>query len=202
VLAIAIALLALRGPHRPGRSLSETELVSAVELQKQHEQVLPTIEHIAAVADELRGQPDDVTPVRALLDELETTLLPHERADDHDLVPLIAKRLGSPESVAALHGAHAEIEQQVIRLRRLLSRIESTHYGNADLVELRRLLYGLYAVLRLHNTQEDEGVSALISQSAGRRQPAPGDPASSMALVTESSATSSRDVPSATKTRA
>ena len=168
VLAIAIALLALRAPHRPGRSLSETELVSTVELQKQHEQVLPTIEHIAAVADELVGQPDDVTPVRALLDELETTLLPHERADDHDLVPLIAKRLGSPESVAALHGAHAEIEQQVIRLRRLLSRIENTHYGNADVVELRRLLYGLYAVLRLHNAQEDEGVSALTSQSAGR----------------------------------
>ena len=26
-----------------------------------------------------------------------------------------------------------------------------------DIIELRRLLYGLYAVLRLHNAQEEEG---------------------------------------------
>jgi hypothetical protein len=29
-------------------------------------------------------------------------------------------------------------------------------------VELRRLLYGLYAVLRLHNAQEDEGAHSLV----------------------------------------
>lgn len=170
VLAIAIALLALRSPHRPGRRLSATELASTAQLQQQHEQVLPTIERIAAVADELRDQPDDLSAVHALLDELETTLIPHERADDRQLVPLIAQRLGSPESVAALHGAHAEIEAQVIRLRRLLSRVGTTHGSRSDVVELRRLLYGLYAVLRLHNIQEDEGASALTTQSAGKHR--------------------------------
>jgi hypothetical protein len=161
VLAIAIALLALRSPHRPGQPLSEQDLASTAQLQRQHEGVLPTVEHIAAVADEFPDQPEDLTAVRALVDELETTLLPHERADDRELIPLIAKRLGSPESVAALHGEHAEIEQQIIRLRRLLTRVDATGCSHTDVVELRRLLYGLYAVLRLHNTQEDESVSAL-----------------------------------------
>jgi heavy metal translocating P-type ATPase len=161
VLAIGIALLALRTPHRQGQRLSESELAFTAQLQQQHEGVLPTIERIAAVADTLADQPGDLDAVHALIDELETTVLPHEREDDRELVPLIAKRLGSPESVAALHGAHAEIEQQVIQLRRLVSRIEATHCSRADVVELRRLLYGLYAVLHLHNVQEDEGVSAL-----------------------------------------
>ena len=31
-----------------------------------------------------------------------------------------------------------------------------------DVIELRRLLYGLYAVLRLHNAQEEEGAFSLV----------------------------------------
>ncbi len=35
-----------------------------------------------------------------------------------------------------------------------------------DVVELRRLLYGLYAVLRLHNAQEEEGAFSLVPDRA------------------------------------
>jgi hypothetical protein len=31
-------------------------------------------------------------------------------------------------------------------------------------VELRRLLYGLYAILRLHNAQEEEGAFSLVPE--------------------------------------
>jgi hypothetical protein len=31
-----------------------------------------------------------------------------------------------------------------------------------EIVELRRLLYGLHAILRLHNAQEEEGVFSLL----------------------------------------
>jgi hypothetical protein len=34
--------------------------------------------------------------------------------------------------------------------------------GEDDLVELRRVLYGLYAVLRLHFSQEDEAYLMLV----------------------------------------
>jgi hypothetical protein len=34
-----------------------------------------------------------------------------------------------------------------------------------DIVELRRLLYGLYGVLRLHNAQEDETAFSLIPEA-------------------------------------
>ena len=38
-----------------------------------------------------------------------------------------------------------------------------------DVIELRRLLYGLYGVLRLHNAMENEGAFSLIP-SAGPSQ--------------------------------
>ena len=40
-----------------------------------------------------------------------------------------------------------------------------------DVIELRRLLYGLYAVLRLHNAQEEEGAFSLVPEdrSEGHR---------------------------------
>ena len=38
--------------------------------------------------------------------------------------------------------------------------------GPEDVIELRRLLYGLYAVLRLHNAQEEEGAFSLVPDAA------------------------------------
>jgi hypothetical protein len=38
-----------------------------------------------------------------------------------------------------------------------------------DAIELRRLLYGLYAVLRLHNAQEEEGAFSLVPDGAASR---------------------------------
>ena len=43
-----------------------------------------------------------------------------------------------------------------------------------DVIELRRLLYGLYAVLRLHNAQEEESAFSLIPAGATTAIPGPG----------------------------
>ena len=42
-----------------------------------------------------------------------------------------------------------------------------------DVVELRRLLYGLYAVLRLHNAQEEEGAFSLVPGGVANARKAP-----------------------------
>ena len=61
---------------------------------------------------------------------------------------------------------HAEIEHQVAKLRRLLLGLDKDTTQPEDIVELRRLLYGLYAVLRLHNAQEEEGAFSLVPARA------------------------------------
>ena len=52
--------------------------------------------------------------------------------------------------------AHAEISHQILRLGRLLDDIGDSSLDEADTAELRSLLYGLDAILRLHTAQEDE----------------------------------------------
>ena len=109
--------------------------------------------------------------MRALLDRLEAELLPHERADEEILVPLVDRALGGTDATAAMSRTHAEIEHQVRKLRRLLNGLDSESTQPEDIVELRRLLYGLYAVLRLHNAQEEEGAFSLVPSGGGNAQP-------------------------------
>ena len=96
-----------------------------------------------------------------MLERPRTDLLAHERADEEQLVPIVASALGT-DATYALTRTHAEIEHQVARLGRLLDELPDNQAQPEDLVELRRLLYGLYAVLRLHNAQEDETVFSLL----------------------------------------
>jgi hypothetical protein len=106
-----------------------------------------------------------VDAVRALLARLETELVPHERADEELLVPIVARALGGSGSTAALSRTHAEIAYQVGRLRRLFDDVRDP-VEPEDIVELRRLLYGLYAICRLHNGREEEGAFALVPEHA------------------------------------
>jgi heavy metal translocating P-type ATPase len=168
VLAIGLALRAVL----PGRvhtlTMAPEDIALALTLREHHDAVLPDVEHIRAVADALSTDDVDLEPARRLLERLETTLVPHEREDEQLLVPLVSRALGGTDATAALSRTHAEIEHQVGRLRRLLANADPGATDEEDVVELRRLLYGLYAVLRLHNAQEEEGAFALVpAQSSG-----------------------------------
>ncbi len=173
LLAIAIALRALLPGrlHRP--QITEEDRRTLEELRVEHDGLAPLVDRVATVADGLSTQRPDLTDAVALLHALETELLPHERADEARLVPLVARALHSDDAVAALSRTHAEIEHQVSLLHRLL---EGAQAGGAratadDVVETRRLLYGLYAVLKLHNAQEDlDAFSLLPANAAGSRR--------------------------------
>lgn len=164
VLAMAMALVALL-PARAGRQrLTESDRAVALAQREEHERVLSLVDQVRDVADGLTAE-GDLRAVRDLLVHVDHELLPHEQADQDLLVPLLARQLGGLETVAPLSRAHAEIVEQVSRLHRLLDSVSSdAHPDAADVVELRRLLYGLYAVLRLHNAIEDDSESVLTRQ--------------------------------------
>src|SRR5680860_816066 len=165
VLAIGIALRAVLPGEVHTIAMAPADVATALRLRAEHDAVLPLIEKIRSVADGLSKRESDLVPVHALLDRLERELLPHERADEELLVPLVDRALGGTDATAAMSRTHAEIEHQVSRLRRLLMGLEVETVQPEDVVELRRLLYGLYAVLRLHNAQEEEGAFSLVPQT-------------------------------------
>ena len=166
VLAIGIALRAVLPGKVHSITMARADIATALKLRAEHDAVLPVIEQIRSVADALSTQDCDLAPVRTLLDRLEGELLPHERADEELLVPLVGRALGGTDATAAMSRTHAEIEHQVSKLRRLLTGLEADAVQPEDVVELRRLLYGLYAVLRLHNAQEEEGAFSLVPNGA------------------------------------
>ena len=167
LLAIAVALRAVLPTRLHTVELSEDARRTLAALRAQHDDLAPVVERVAGVADGLSTEAPDLTDARALLDTLEGDLLPHERADEELLLPLVARALGGHDAVAALSRTHAEIEHQVTRLRRLLDAVAVDEIAGEDIVELRRMLYGLYAVLKRHNAQEDEGAFSLAPARAG-----------------------------------
>jgi iron-sulfur cluster repair protein YtfE (RIC family) len=169
VLAIGIALRAVLPGKVHTIAMPTADIAIAHGLKVEHDAVLAVVEQIRAVADTLSTQNCDLAPSHTLFDRLEGELLPHERADEARLLPLVDRALGSSDTTAAMSRTHAEIEHQVSRLRRLLSDLDNDTVQPEDVVELRRLLYGLYAVLRLHNAQEEEGAFSLVpTGTAGR----------------------------------
>jgi len=172
VLAIGIALRGVLPGKVHTIAMTPADVATALRLRSEHDAVLPLIEKIRSAADRLSTKACDLAPVRALLDRLEGELLPHERADEELLVPLVDRALGGTEATAAMSRTHAEIEHQVRKLRRLLVGLDSETTQPEDVVELRRLLYGLYAVLRLHNAQEEESAFSLVPGGAGNAQTA------------------------------
>jgi heavy metal translocating P-type ATPase len=161
VLAIGLALRAVLPGRTHTVTLPAADVATGERLRAQHRAVLPVVEEIRAVADRISTQEPDLAPARRLLVSLRTDLLDHERADEADLVPLVARALGTPATYA-LSRTHAEIEHQVARLTRLLEDTPDDQAQPEDLVEIRRLLYGLYGILRLHNAQEDETAFSLL----------------------------------------
>jgi len=166
VLAIGIALRAVLPGAVHTIAMPAADIATAVRLRAEHDATLPLIEQIRSVADELSSHNCDLEPPRALLSRLEGELLPHERADEELLVPLVDRALGGTDATAAMSRTHAEIEHQVSRLKRLLQALDGDPVQPEDAIELRRLLYGLYAVLRLHNAQEEEGAFSLVPDGA------------------------------------
>ncbi|WP_432841237.1 heavy metal translocating P-type ATPase [Dactylosporangium sp. CA-092794] len=161
VAAIGLALTVLLPQRTHTVTMPAGDLAVTRELYAQHTAIRPLVERIRAVADDLSATGGDLGPVRELLDHLESDLLPHERAEERQLLPIVARALGGPDPTGALSRTHAEIEHQIRRLRRAVPDTGERPEPE-DVVDLRAGLYGLYAIMQLHNAQEEENAFSLM----------------------------------------
>jgi hypothetical protein len=82
--------------------------------------------------------------------------VPHEIAEDRAVYPTLAAALGSDDATAALHRTHTEIFHLIRLYDRLVAELPVEGPTPDDRTDLRRALYGLDAILRLHMAQEEE----------------------------------------------
>jgi heavy metal translocating P-type ATPase len=162
VLAIGVALTALRPPPRviPRMTDENAELVR--QHLTEHRSVAQTVERVRSVADALGDSNEELVGVQSLMAELEDDLLPHEQAEEAELLPLMSGAMGGPDALVGISRTHAEIEHQVLSLQKLVATFGPGPIDPDDVHDLRRRLYGLYGVLRLHNAQEEEELYSLV----------------------------------------
>jgi heavy metal translocating P-type ATPase len=162
---VAVILNALRVlvPERGGVRLESESAELAHHFSSEHLAIHAALDEIRRAADGLDTPParTAVEEVRRVYRLLVDEVLPHEEAEDETLYPALAKAVGGIDPLAPMSRAHIEIAHLVMRLGHLLDDIDPTTPDEWDLAELRRLLYGLHAVLRLHTAQEDESYLSL-----------------------------------------
>ena len=90
----------------------------------------------------------------------------HERQEDRTIYPMLAQAIGNEDATAALHRTHTEIFHLIGLYDRLVGDLTPEGPAREDLVDLRRVLYGLDAILRLHMAQEEELYVSLGDESA------------------------------------
>jgi hemerythrin-like domain-containing protein len=146
--------------------LSAQEAALARRFSTEHTTLRPDLARIRDAADRLDiARPvESVVLVRDVHRFLVEDLDPHEQAEDHDLYPALARVLGGNDPTATMSRAHAEISHLIRRLGRVLDDLDPEGPDADDIIELRRLLYGLHAILQLHFAQEDEGYLSLADE--------------------------------------
>jgi soluble P-type ATPase len=154
VAVILNALRALKAPAAKVR-LTAADTALTMRFRAEHGAIRADVEQLRLAAQTL-GEPGAMDRVRSVHELLTREVWPHEQAEESDLYPALNRVLGGTDPTAPMSRAHAEIAVQIARLGRLIDDIGDRAPDEADIADLRDILYGLYAILRLHTVQEDE----------------------------------------------
>jgi hemerythrin-like domain-containing protein len=127
-------------------------------LRDEHDELLPHIEAIRDVADtvgsvsaeELRERINDV------LAFLREHLIPHAKAEEAVLYPEVELAMAAPRATATMSRDHVEVAALTAELGEIARRLDGADASSTESTDARRVLYGLYALVKLHFTEEEE----------------------------------------------
>jgi heavy metal translocating P-type ATPase len=164
VAVILNALRALRGNPAVEVELSADTENMLRRFAAEHDELRDTIELLRDAADQLvaGGNPAALESLARAHWVLTDRILPHERAEEAQLYPALARPLGSGEATATMSRTHAEIQRLSDRIGTHVALAKASNaIQPAQVDDLLACLYGLYALLRLHFLQEEENYFTL-----------------------------------------
>ncbi len=135
-------------------------------LHDEHAELLPRIDELPLLAD----LADEVTPEElgerfaAVSTFLRDQLLVHARAEEAALYPMVERVMAAPGATATMSRDHVEIGRLIGELAEIPLGARHEPAGADALRQLRRLLYGLYAVVTLHFAKEEEIYLPLLDE--------------------------------------
>jgi hemerythrin-like domain-containing protein len=142
-------------------------------LRDEHKELFPQVELLrkagdaaaeGAVEDELRRLAGDA------YDFLAHHLIPHAQAEDQALYPVVQRLMGAPQATATMSRDHQEVGDLTAQLQALLPSLEKAALSMDQVNDLRRVLYGLYSLVKVHFAKEEEIYLPLLDASLSQAE--------------------------------
>lgn len=135
-------------------------------LHDEHQELFPHVEHILQIAEIIGAA--KISEIRNGIEEvydfLAYHLVPHAQAEDEALYPIVQKALGSADATKTMSRDHVEIGRYIGELAILKNGLASESLTDAQAGSLRRVLYGLYALVKVHFAKEEEVYLPILDQ--------------------------------------
>lgn len=127
-------------------------------LREEHLQLLPRIHALGDVAGLVGDAPD--VQVRSAIEDAYTflafELLPHALAEEAALYPAVEAAMEAPGATDTMRREHLEIRRLIDDLGSVRDSLSWSLSDRSNERELRRILYGLLALVRGHFAKEEE----------------------------------------------
>lgn len=135
-------------------------------LREEHKELLPHVERIRQVADEIGEVPVVVIrqDVEEVYDFLANHLKPHAEAEEAALYPAVQKVLGSPDATKTMSRDHMEIGLYIDELASLRIALMDEVMTTEHIKSLQRVLYGVYGLIKVHFAKEEEVYLPILDQ--------------------------------------
>ncbi len=127
-------------------------------LRDEHQELYPEIESLWVAGDAIRETllPADRAQINRAYAFLTHHLLPHAQAEEAALYPAVRKVMGAPSGTATMARDHVEVHRLTEELGTLRDGIHDGRLTPEQIYGLRRVLYGLYALVKVHFAKEEE----------------------------------------------
>ncbi len=127
-------------------------------LRDEHKELFPHIESLKLAGLSVHGtlSQESLDLIDEAYDFLATHLLPHAHAEEAALYPVVQKVMGSRHATATMSRDHVEVETLTRELALLRGQVTASEVGVKMANDLKRVLYGLYTLVKVHFAKEEE----------------------------------------------
>lgn len=125
--------------------------------REHHERLMHHVDRIPELADSLLGArtSDALSGLTALSAFLNGTLLPHVDAAEATLYPELERMFQNRHSMAPMRREHADLRVMTAELDARVSELGDGQITIGRALALRRVMFRLYAVLKVHLAEEE-----------------------------------------------
>jgi hypothetical protein len=124
---------------------------------EHHERLMSHVDHLPAIAEMLLSAP--IEELRPHLDEVDELLngllLPHLAAAEQNLYPELERMMQNRHSMTPMRREHEVLRRRAAEFTTLRATIGDRRPSIGQAVALRRVLYRLYALLKIHLVEEE-----------------------------------------------